>query len=191
MPKNKHQDNNKQMMISALIGDFIADAPEEELEELVQLQGGNSLDYIEGSKRSVLDALEHFAREEELSNAGKIEEANSLSLIFGKLLILLRRKEGISEEELAQRACVEADEILRIEYDPKYIPSPRTTVQLEKYFNLPNQSLIKLSGAVVEHADEYQKEITRYAAKMKSMDKLNSEEKELLNSFVDFLSKNS
>ncbi|MEE9238742.1 MAG: helix-turn-helix transcriptional regulator [Thermodesulfobacteriota bacterium] len=189
MPNKKYSEKQKEIVISSFVGEFITDASDEELDELIQLQGGDPLAYIEKSKRAITGALEQVSKE----NKHAIEEnddCKTIHLVLGKLLTMLRRKEQISEEELAERARVDVAEIRKIEYDIDYLASPRTIIQLEKYFKLPDKVLAKLSGAFVKHTYAFRQEVTRFAAKMKTIDNLTSEEMELLNNFIRFLSKN-
>ena len=65
---------------------------------------------------------------------------------------MLRRREQLSADELAQEARVNASELRRIELDPTFDPNPRTIFQLEQYFKLSSRSLVVLSGAV--HVDD-------------------------------------
>jgi transcriptional regulator with XRE-family HTH domain len=104
------------------------------------------------------------------------------------LLQLLRRKDNLTEEELADRARVDVSEIRRIECDRSYIPSPRTVYQLEHTFKLPRRTLVKLSGLTELHSKEFTEEVLRFAAHSKAIQKITRHERKLLNEFVKFLS---
>jgi transcriptional regulator with XRE-family HTH domain len=106
------------------------------------------------------------------------------------LLRLLRRRDNLSEEQLAERARVDVAEIRRIEYDPTYAPLPRTIYQLEQVFQLPKRSLVKLAGVTREQSPQFADEVLRFAANAKTMEKLTREETKILNAFVRFLSSN-
>jgi transcriptional regulator with XRE-family HTH domain len=107
------------------------------------------------------------------------------------LLQLLRRRAGLTEEQLAEAARIEVAEIRRIEYDPAYTPMPRTVYQLEQYFRLPKRSLAKLAGMTRQPSTQFQEEVLRFAASAKAIGKLTSDEKKTLNAFVRFLASNA
>ncbi len=180
MPSKKYDEKQKEIAISYFIGEFIADASDKEVDELVKFQGGEPLTYVEAGKNAIKGALKQFAKEN--------SDCKEIHLVLGKLLTMLRRREKISEEELAKRARIDIAEIQKIEYDRDYLANPRTIIQLEKYFNLPAKTLVKLSGAFTNHTDSFCQGVIRFAAKMKTIDNLSSEEKELLKQFINFLS---
>ena len=105
---------------------------------------------------------------------------------LGTLIQLLRRREKITDDELASRASIDLAELRQIEIDPTFEPNPRTIFQLEQYFKLRRRSLVVLSGAIpVNH--ELRDEAVRFAASAQNISALTGEERELLNRFVKFL----
>lgn len=104
------------------------------------------------------------------------------------LVQLLRKRDNLSEEELANRARIDVTEIRRIECDRSYIPAPRTIYQLEQTFKLPRRTLVKLSGLTKVHSKEFTEEAVRFAAHSKAIQKISRDERRLLNEFVKFLS---
>src|SRR6266849_5580414 len=60
-----------------------------------------------------------------------------MSLAFGSLIRLSRRRERLSVEQLAEKARVELVEVLAIEQEHGYIPRPRTVHQLATFLKLP------------------------------------------------------
>jgi len=123
-----------------------------------------------------------------LAGADRVEEAEVLALHrgLGVLLRLLRRRDGLSVEELARAARVDPAELTRIESDASYDPSPRTIYQLEEHFRLPARSLVLLSGAQ-DVGDDVRSEAIRFAASADGISTLSRAERKLLNSFVAFL----
>ena len=105
---------------------------------------------------------------------------------LGALLQMLRRRERLSIDELAQNARVDASELRRIELDPAFDPNPRTIFQLEQYFKLPERSLVVLSGAV-RVDDNVREEAVRFAASSDQISGLTREQRKHLNQFVKFL----
>jgi len=169
---------------------FAMDAPEKELDDALQTAGmdPNALaKRAEASLSSALNAVQKPA----LRTAKHSGVVGGFDLALHKglsaLIRLLRRKEGLTEEELADAANVDVAEIRRIEFDETYSPSPRTVYQLEEFFKLPERTLVLLSGAVKNTSSEFTEEVVRFAAHSEAIGKLNREEKKLLNSFVRFL----
>ena len=103
---------------------------------------------------------------------------------------MLRRKERLSIDELAQNARVPAFELRQIEGDPTFEPSPRTIFQIEQYFKLHERSLVVLSGAV-RVDNNIREEAVRFAASSENIQELTTDERKLLNQFVKFLSKHT
>jgi transcriptional regulator with XRE-family HTH domain len=118
-------------------------------------------------------------------------QANDLHEALGALLQLLRRRDKLSYEQLAQRARVDAEEIKSIENDPSYVARPRTIYQLEHFFKLPKRSLAKLAGMTRHQLSDFREEVLSFAAHSKSMHKLTRDEARILNAFVKFLSKDA
>ena len=109
---------------------------------------------------------------------------------LGTLLQMLRRREQLSIDELAQSANVSEVELRQIETDPSFDPNPRTIFQLEQYFKLDERSLVILSGAV--HVENrIREEAVRFAANSENIHGLTKEERKLLNQFVKFLKKHT
>jgi ribosome-binding protein aMBF1 (putative translation factor) len=107
------------------------------------------------------------------------------------LIQLLRRRDNLSYEQLAQRARVDADEIKSIETDPNYTAGPRAIYQLEHFFKLPKHSLAKLAGLTRHQSSDFREEVMRFAAHSKTMHKLTRDETRILNAFVKFLGKDA
>jgi transcriptional regulator with XRE-family HTH domain len=120
--------------------------------------------------------------------ASKATDETELHEGFSVLLQLLRRRDALSHEQLAERARIDADELRRIENDRTYAPRPRTVYQLEQFFQLPTRSLAKLAGMKRDLTPQYTEEVLRFAASSKTIHKLTPDEARLLNAFVRFLS---
>jgi len=107
---------------------------------------------------------------------------------FGTLVTMLRRDRSLSVEELAAEARISAADLLNIEVDPKYVPSPRAVHQLAQYFEIPQRSLLKLANVTIVHNDRLRDAAVRFAASSSQVMKLTREERVALTEFVDFLS---
>ena len=83
----------------------------------------------EKSRSVAEEALERFGKDEaeRVKDVGRVK---ALHEGLGALLVLLRRKAGLSQEEVSKRARVDVEEVRAIETDPTVEPSPRTIFQL-------------------------------------------------------------
>lgn len=107
--------------------------------------------------------------------------------VFGSLVQMLRRERRLSVEQLADKASVDAVEIVAIERDPRFVPKPRTVHQLASFFQLPDRALAKLSNITTVHSSQLKDAAIRFAANSESVMELNREERQALADFVKFL----
>src|SRR2546421_2734768 len=91
-------------------------------------------------------------------------EPNSVQRGFSSLMAILRRSKDMEIPELALSAQVNPQELTRVEGEPGYIASPRTIVQLERFFGLPKDTLGRLSGAVTKGSEVFQGDLLKFAA---------------------------
>lgn len=117
-----------------------------------------------------------------------IVEERELHLAFGALIRLLRRKAGLTVQELADHARVDVVEVLEVERDIAFSPRVRTVHQLASYFRLPERALLKLSGVTRVHSSRFRDEAIRFAAKSETVSSLTREERRALSEFVKYLS---
>ena len=106
---------------------------------------------------------------------------------FGALVQLLRRDHKLTVDQLASAVQVAAPELISIEFDPKYVPKPRTVFQLSKYFGLPDRPLMKLANVTTVHSDRLRDAAVRFAASSSKVMELSREERAALTEFVHFL----
>lgn len=133
-------------------------------------------------------APEEPAAEHELRVVQHPEDEFVETYAFGTLVAMLRRDRMLSVEELAKDARISAADLLNIEVDPKYVPSPRAVHQLAEYFHIPQRSLLKLANVTIVHNDRLRDAAVRFAASSSQVMKLSREERAALTEFVDFLS---
>lgn len=174
----KEDSATKAMSLSRALRDEILDADSDSLSDTLAELNIDASELAATGKAAAKKALESVSE----SESGELHEA------LGALLQLLRRRDNLSEEELADLAEVDPGEIRRIEYDPSYTPAPRTIYQLEQTFKLPRKTLVNLSGLTRSHSAEFKGEVLRFAAHSKAIQKITREERKLLNEFVKFLS---
>lgn len=168
--------------LNRALRDIFLEASEDELREAFAGTGEN-LDALADRGEAVV----RRALSEVRDDANAVEE---LHRGLGALVQMLRRHGRISIDELARAAQVDVSELRRIELDPAFDPNPRTIFQLERYFDLPERSLVVLSGAV--HVDDdVREEAVRFAASSEHVSELTKDERKLLNQFVKFLREHS
>jgi len=172
--------------MSRAVRDCVIDAPTGELEMILTEAGVDAAELLKTGRAAVARSLANSSNSDsEQTGAG--EEGSDVRQGLSALLVMLRRRDGLSEDELAARARVDAAEVRRIEYDPSYTPQPRTIYQIEQFFKLPKRSLLRLAGVQRQQPPELRDEVLRFAANSKSIQKLSREETKLLNQFVRFL----
>lgn len=187
--KTKSQKDPTVLALSRAHRELILDASPEVVAEILKEQGEDMTALAEAGRAAAERAIAAFAaRRAENPDVSSGELRHGFSV----MLQLLRRRERLTREELAQAARISADEIRRLEMEPSHVPSPRTIYQLERFFKLPERTLAVLSGAVKSQSEgELRQEVTRFAAHAKDIDHLSREEKKLLAEFVRFLSEHA
>jgi transcriptional regulator with XRE-family HTH domain len=164
--------------------EMLLEASPGEVIELAKEAGEEPSELAAAGRQLVEDAIRH-------SKAELADKILPLHKGLSSFLVMLRRRDGLDEDELAQKANVDAEEIRRIEYDPAYQPSPRTIFYLERALSLPSGVLARLAGAIKHKSPELEGRVLKFAANAKSMGKLTKEELQLLNEFVKFLTEHA
>ncbi len=108
---------------------------------------------------------------------------------FLLFLRMLRRREGLSVDELAKRADIDRAELLAIEWNNGYRPTPLTLHKLGEFYGLPQRRLAALAGAVRDEA--VSEHASKFAAQSESFAKLTREERRVVDEFVKFLKSES
>lgn len=171
---------------SRAIRDFILDASEDELREAFAAEG-ESVEAAAARSKAVIDRAFERVSSRDTKSPRDLQETFDLHRGLGALIQLLRRRERLSDVDLAEKAGVGVEEIRKIESELTFIPEPRTIYQLEHFFKLPRRSLVLLSGSMRAQKADLREAAVRFAAHSKSIGKLTRDEKALLNQFVAFL----
>ncbi len=116
-------------------------------------------------------------------------QAEENRIAFGKFVNLMRRRQGLSIEKLADEAELDASDILVIEDDIHFVPEPRTVYKLAQVFKVPQRKLLELAGLAAANDDELRREAVRFAARSESLERLSDAESTALEAFVAALSK--
>jgi len=113
--------------------------------------------------------------------AGKLRHA------FQVAVRNLRKAKGLTTAQLAKRTGVDQDEIMAMERNAAYRPSPRALHKLSRFYDIPERRLAALAGAFREAPPDIVKSASRFAAQSESLAKLTKEEKKVLDEFVKLL----
>lgn len=118
-------------------------------------------------------------------------ESQTMNYAFRELLRGLRKEKGLKVEEVAERSGIEREEVLRMERNECYRPTPLALHKLSKFYGIPQRRLAVLAGAVRDVPADLEREVSRFAAQSESFAKLTPEEQRTLDEFVNFLREES
>jgi transcriptional regulator with XRE-family HTH domain len=118
-------------------------------------------------------------------------ENETMNYAFRELLRGLRKKTGMKIDEFAGQSGIDREEVLRMERNGCYRPSPLALQKLSKFYGIPQGRLAVLAGAVRTVPAELEQEVSRFAAQSESFAKLTPEEQLTLDEFVKFLREDS
>ncbi|RQO37230.1 XRE family transcriptional regulator [Herminiimonas sp. KBW02] len=113
-----------------------------------------------------------------------LEEPN---IAFGRFVSLIRRKNRLSLERLAEDTDIEIEELVEIEADTRHKPEPRTVYQLANYFKIPRSNLMQIAGLTIPKDIHLHSEAIRFAARSDPNADLSDEERAALEAFVSVL----
>lgn len=111
------------------------------------------------------------------------------NIAFGRFVNLMRRRHGMSLEQLADGADVDMADLVEIESDPRHKPELRTTYQLANYFKVSRSGLMQVAGLASPKDMRLLNEGVRFAARAEPTAELTPEENAALEAFVAVLSK--
>ena len=114
-------------------------------------------------------------------------KAGKLRYAFQVAVNNLRRAKGLTTAQLAKRTGVDQDEIIAMERNAAYRPSPRALHKLSRFYDIPERRLAALAGAFRETPSDIVESASRFAAQSESFAKLTKEEKRVLDEFVKLL----
>jgi transcriptional regulator with XRE-family HTH domain len=106
---------------------------------------------------------------------------------FHRVVQMLRRSRGLSIDDLAEKTEIDRTELVALERNPAYRPSPLTLHRLSEFFGVPDRKLAVLAGAIREVPEDLRQHAARFAAQSNSFSKLTKEEQRVLDEFVGFL----
>ena len=117
----------------------------------------------------------------------KIEENATIRFVFQEVLKGLRRERGLKIDQFSKKVDIAREDVVALERDTTYRPSPLILHKLSKFYNISNRKLAYLAGAVTDIPANIQEEASKFAAKSESFSNLTDEERKTLDEFVKFL----
>lgn len=117
------------------------------------------------------------------------EAPTESKVAFSRLVELMRRKRGLTVEQLADACGIEVSEVISIEDEVLSGIGPRTVYQLAKCFNVSDSKLMQIAGLKQVQSPSLAAQSLRFAARSNSMASLTKEEREALDQFVADLGK--
>jgi transcriptional regulator with XRE-family HTH domain len=121
--------------------------------------------------------------------ASEDRQVEQLRDVFRDVVRALRRERELTVDQLAKKLEIDRDEIVAMERNPGYRPSPVVLHKLSQFYGIPTRRLAALAGAIRETPESLVEEASRFAAQSDSFTKLSREERQLLDRFVNFLKK--
>jgi transcriptional regulator with XRE-family HTH domain len=115
---------------------------------------------------------------------------SSIRPVFGRLIELARMDQGLTVEELAERAGVDLAALIEIENDDRAVPEARTVDQLAQALHLPQAKLMELAGLATPRP-EISHAALKFAARSEPTSELTRDEREALEEFVKVLAEAS
>ncbi len=147
-------------------------------------------DEYEGHSLSMLDRIARaLGKEVAVEFPPSPEVVDDSRYAFHVLMREMRRVKKLTIPTLADQLNVDPIELLAIERDPGYKPTPRTLHQLATFYKLPVRPLLEMAGAIEAKSTRLREEASRFAAQSESFENLTKEEKRMIDRFVSFLRK--
>ncbi|PBJ21585.1 Helix-turn-helix domain protein [Pseudomonas ogarae] len=112
------------------------------------------------------------------------QNQDETNVVFGRFVRLMRRQQGLTVEQLADRANIDLSELVDIEDDSRYKPGPRTVYQLANFFSVPDRRLMQIAGLTSKMDVHLQNEGARFAARSDPVAQLTPEERAALDAFI-------
>jgi transcriptional regulator with XRE-family HTH domain len=107
--------------------------------------------------------------------------------VFQEIVRGLRKEKGLGIDKFAKKSGIDRADVIAIERDPGYKPSPLVLHRLSEFYKISQTKLAVLAGAIKDMPPAMQTEASRFAAQSESFSKLTDEERHTLDAFVKFL----
>ena len=117
----------------------------------------------------------------------KERNLETVRLAFREVIRGLRKEQGLSLDQLAQKIDSSTEELAELERNSTYRPPPLMLHKLSRFFDIPQRKLALLAGAIKDVPVAFCQQASSFAAKSESFSKLTIEERRILDEFVKFL----
>ena len=114
-------------------------------------------------------------------------EENTIRYVFQEIIKKLRQSHGLTVGKLAKKLDLDPGEIIAMERNNGYRPSPFTLFKLSQFYEIPQTRLNALAGATQQMPHDLKEHASRFAAHSESFSTLTKEEKKYLDEFVKVL----
>ncbi len=117
----------------------------------------------------------------------KDSESGALRYAFHLCVQMLRRAQGLTVDELADKTGIDRSEVVAMERNPGYRPTPVVVYKLSEFYGIPERRMAMLAGAVRDVSEDVAQYASRFAAQSESFAKLTTEERQALDEFMKVL----
>ena len=107
---------------------------------------------------------------------------------FSRFVELARLKLRLSKEQFAVKARIPLQELVCIEEDDVFTPTPRTVHYLAQFLKVSHPKLLSLAGLAQTKDAGFNNAALKFAAKSEPIRQLSKEEQEAFDEFVKVLS---
>ncbi len=114
-------------------------------------------------------------------------DLETVRFAFREVIRKLRLAHGFTIQDAAARLETTATEVLLLEQNESYRPSPLLLHRISKLYQIPQRRLALLCGAIRDIPQNVREQASRFAAMSDSFATLTAEEKRELDIFVRFL----
>ncbi len=115
-------------------------------------------------------------------------DALAARLSFCKFVQLARLRLALTKEQFASKAKIPLKDLLCVEDDDQYIPTPRTVHMLAQFLKVSHEKLLTLAGLAQVKDAQFNDAAVRFAAMSEPIRKLTPEEQHAFDEFAKFLS---
>jgi transcriptional regulator with XRE-family HTH domain len=122
-----------------------------------------------------------------ISMTDKSKGAGSLRFVFQEVAKGLRKDKGLEIDKFARKSGIDREDVIAIERNPDYKPTPLVLHKLSKFYKIPERKIAILAGAIKEMSSEMEAKASRFAAQSESFSNLTDQERHTLDEFVKFL----
>ncbi len=137
-----------------------------------------------GMLQRVAEALEQRIR---VQMTPADPEVGVIRFAFREIMRALRKRKGLTVDELAEHLDADREEVASLELQEGYQPSPLLLHKLSRFYGIPQRKLAELAGVVSAVEPALREQASRFAAQSESFAKLTAEERRTVDEFVKFL----